>query len=390
MNRDISANGGDILKPRKDNDGRDTDLSKTSSRQGVRDDVEKFLSVNGEAHSRFLLGGEFLSSKSDAQECMLRLTIRNTSNRAKVDVGTCVRAKDEQGFGPNAVGNRRNRKRSQVFESQFTTLFWDKSNFNVEPGFREGGSSKNVMEKLCNGVDSREREGFKVSNTDTVEASGFFGGRPSNDLSNNLSEIIKSESIRKNVSSNNLGVGQSIFIPRIIELIIKGVGGLMHFSKTDGGRGTVILTHFDGVGKSKGRFLDPFSNSAGPNIWSSSELKTPVFDRSLLLFINSQKNLRCKRIGFLTKCTLEVREGFRKRVGISDPENRMVSSRGTFIGVIPIDSSAPNKPMGSNGVIGKAKVRHRVGNTYFGRERDFKLSSSRIFKVKNSTNGRMS
>ena len=155
MNRDISANGGDIFKPRKDNDGRDTDLSKTTGRQRVGNNIEEFLSINGKAHSRFLLGGEFLSSKSDAQEGMLRLTIRNTSNRAWVDVGTCMRAKDEQGFGPNAVGNRRNRKRSQIFESQFTTLFRDKSNFNVEPGFREGGSSKNVMEKLCNGVDSR-------------------------------------------------------------------------------------------------------------------------------------------------------------------------------------------------------------------------------------------
>ena len=205
-----------------------------------------------------------------------------------------------------------------------------------------------------------------------------------------MSETIKSEGIRENVSSNNLGVRQSISISRIIELIIKGVGGLMHFSKTDGGRGTIILAHFDGVGKSKGRFLNPFSNSAGPNIWSSSEFKTPVFERSLLLFINSKKNLRCKRIGFLTKSTLEVREGFRKRVGISDPENRMIPSRGTFIGVIPIDSSAPSKPTGRNGVIGKAKVRNRVGNTYFGRKRDFKLSSSRIFKVKNSTNGSMS
>ena len=97
MNRNVPPNRGHIFKPGEDNDGWNPYFSKTSSRKGMGNNVEEFLSINSKTNSGLLLGSKLLRSKSNTQESLLSLAIRNTSDRARMDIGTSVGAKDEKG-----------------------------------------------------------------------------------------------------------------------------------------------------------------------------------------------------------------------------------------------------------------------------------------------------
>ena len=381
MNGNVPPNRGYIFKPSEDNNGRDSNFSKTSSRKSVGNNVEEFLGINGKTNSGFLLGSQLLRSKSNTQESLLSLAIRNTSDRTGVNVGTSIRAKDKEGFRPNAVGNRGNR--------QVATLLRNKGHFDVELRLRKGGLSKDVMKETSNGINSREGEGFKISHTKPVKSRRLSGRGSGNNLGNDLCKVFKPEGIRKNVSTNKFGIRENKLIPSIIQTFVEGVSGIVHFSEANSRGETITLVNFNRVRKGKGRFLDPSSNSAGPDIRSSGQFQAPVFDRLMLLFVDFLKYLRGERVGFIAEGLLKLREILRDSVGLSDSKDRVITSGGTLIRIKSIKFPAPLEPADRNRVIIKTKVRDRLRNANLGRSREFKFSSTRVFKMKHGADSSM-
>ena len=113
-----------------------------------------------------------------------------------------MRAKAKESLGPNTVGNRSNGEGPQILESKLSPLFGNKSDFNVKPRLREGGSSKDIMENVGNSGNSRRRKRFKVSHTNTIKPSGFSRRRSGNNLGDSFAKVLKLKNVRKNIRTH--------------------------------------------------------------------------------------------------------------------------------------------------------------------------------------------
>ena len=242
------------------------------------------------------------------------------------------------------------------------------------------------MEDTRNSIKCRVRKTFKISDTNPIKPSGLSRRRSGNDVFNNLSKILKPEGLRDKVSTNELWFRERVALSTVVKVIVKGISSIMHFSKTNSRARLTMSLNFKRIRKGQGGFLNPFSHNTGPDIWSGREPKLPIRERSTGFLVNAIENVGSSIIGLILEGLLKFNKGLRSRVGFSNPEHRVVTSRRTLILKVKIKISAPIIPSKGNSAI----TWRKGGRPYIGRRlsrgSNFKLGSLGVVKLKDSTN----
>ena len=302
-----------------------------------------------------------------------------------MNIGASMGAESKQRFGPDSVSHRCNGKGSKIFKSQLTALFGNEGDFNIEPRFRKRSRSEDIMEDTRNSIKGRIGKAVKISNTNPIKPRRFSGRRSGDDVFNNLSEVLWAECLRDEVGTNELWFRERETVSPVVKVIVKRISGIMHFSKPNSGASMTLSLNLKRVRKGEWGFFNPFSHNTSPDIRTSREPKLPIRERSSGFFVNAIKNVGSSIIALTLEGLLKFNKGFRSRVGFSDSEHRMITSRGTFILKVKIKISAPIVPSKGNRTIIRSKGGRPSTGRGLGGGSNFELGSLGVVKLKDST-----